>query len=212
MEPATTPAPRLMSTTKRKQPCTRLERPWIRTSYCWTRPSMPWRWPQLKRKQPHITRKSWKKNMATWCGVWFFMCFQTCFGQSGQQISTNGGNTLDSNHVSMYFQELTIQKLSPEGVPNLGTCSHWGDEKKGLEMLMKVRSAILSFYGSLVAPPICITYNFFNASPLLCRTGSFSYIQWHSVATGNEVPLVRLVRPKRGDPRPPDMLPTLGES
>ena len=54
-----------------------------------------------------------------------FSCvFQTCFGQSGQQISTNGGNTLDSNHVSMYFQELTIQKLSPEGVPNLGTCSH----------------------------------------------------------------------------------------
>ena len=40
--------------------------------------------------------------------------------------------------------------------PNWGTCLHRGDDKKGLEMLMKVRSAILSFYGSLVVQPICM--------------------------------------------------------
>ena len=42
-----------------------------------------------------------------------------------------------------------------------------GDEKKGLEMLLKVRTAIESFYGNLVVPIIFVFLDFSRVTHIL---------------------------------------------
>ena len=42
-----------------------------------------------------------------------------------------------------------------------------GDEKKGLEMLLKVRTAIESFYGNLVVPIIFVFLDFPRVTHIL---------------------------------------------
>ena len=115
MEPATAPAPRLMSTTKRKQPCTRLERPWIRHQLLLDTAIDALKMATAEAKAATHHAKILEEEHGHLVREFGFSCvFKHASASLGNKYQQIVANTLDSNHVSMYFQELMIQKLSPQ--------------------------------------------------------------------------------------------------